>query len=187
LIEIRETKAKWELRKIGKAHVGPAERFVPHITLVYPFALRRGVRPFHLMEKVRLVSASFGRLAFGYVSLASKDTRRGKITVFDVKATDELQKFRHSVYQGIKDMILEEPQTREFNNPSEGQFWFHATVSMKSGMSMIDRLKEILNPIDSIESEADRICLLKSRRIVYEYDRKTNQILNRSRALRRSF
>lgn len=183
---MREILVKRELRKIGRDRASASGRFIPHITLVYPFALKWGVKPFHLMEKLRDTSQSFGRLPFRYGGLISKNVGDRAITVFEVIASEDLKEFRFRIYQSIKNMILEDPSDSAFNRLPADRYWFHATVSMKSGLNMIDRLKEFFNPAGNVESEVVRICLLRSRRIVYEYDHTSNLILNRRQALRRT-
>ena len=185
VLEVREVRRKNDLREIGDSHLESSERFIPHMTLVYPFAFRRGVRPFHLMMKVQDVTSTFGRVAFDYAGLASKETHGKEITVFNVNPSEELKSFRAALYAAVRGIILEEPETAAFNRRPKDQFWFHATVSMRSGLSSIQHLKEFFSPTTTVVSEVDRVSLLRSRRIVYEYDKQRNTILTRSEALRR--
>ncbi len=185
LIEVRETKKRDTVKQIGYDHVG-TRLFVPHITLVYPFAIRRGIKPFQIMRSIRTISNPHGDLAFVYDGLQQKDTSKGKITVLKVNASEDFREFRYRLYQAVKDMILEQPQTHQFNSLPQDRFWFHATIAMRSGLSMIQRLKEALIPLDKVQSEVERISLLKSQRIVYEYDLNADRILSRSQALSRN-
>lgn len=185
LLEVRETRNKYVVRQLANDHVG-TRRFVPHITLVYPFAIRRDIKPFQIMRRIKIVSNAFRSLDFVYEGLKEKDTSQGKITVLKVNASQNLKEFRFRLYEAVKDMVLERPQTHQFNNLSQDSFWFHATISMRSGLSMIQRMREAIIPLDKVQSEVERISLLKSQRIVYEYDLNTGRILSRSQALRRS-
>lgn len=182
-VEVRETRNKTVVRKVARDHVGNSG-FVPHITLVYPFAIRHGVKPFQIMQEIKIVSKSYRSLDFVYDGLQQKDTADGKkITVFRVNASRNLKEFRYMLYHALKDMILEEPQTHSFNDLPQDRFWFHATVSMRRGLNVIQQMKEFLIPPDKVQSKVERISLQKSQRIVYEYDRSRDRILNRSQAL----
>lgn len=139
-----------------------------------------------MMEEVRFMTRFHRELPLSYNGLASKEVRGRKITVFNVNPSNELRKFRSDLYQAIRGMIWESPRTSRFNRLSEDEFWFHATVSMKSGLSIIRQLKETISPSSRVESTVERISLLKFGKIVYEYDTTTGRILNRSQALQRS-
>lgn len=160
----------------------------PHITLVYNFRLKEGVRDKDIAKIVQNVASKYDVLKFYYDGFQLKKGSKGYVLAFKVKASDELKKFRKEIYSKIKPFIVERPDVVDFNDRDEDEFWFHATIgyqlSEKSANTLVEEIRE---KQEYIPAFALRITLLKRNRIKWEYDVPTHKLLNRKDALSRKY
>ena len=177
---------------------------VPHLTLVYNFNSK--ISDYKLAKIIKETASDYENLDFLYEGWDSKETENGHVFTFKIKPSDALKNFRDELYQNIKDVIVEDPRTKAFNQDSKDTFWYHASVATrlssskaktmetttKTNMGFVDKIQDTLKGNPAIPrnvkpaifpSQVHRIPILKSSKIRYEYDKFTDKILKRHQAL----
>ena len=199
--KINELKTELRLRKTPR---------VPHITLVYGFKPK--IPSYKLAELIKDTASKYDDLSFEYRGWELEKRKHGYVFGFKIIPSDELREFRYELYQNIKKLIIEDPRTKEFNELSKDKFWFHTSIAIHQGKrkaeriddfisnkeSVFDRLSNLLKGKDDIRpnytkkplvhpSEVQRIPIIRSSKIRYEYDKFTNRILSRQEAKSRKY
>jgi calcineurin-like phosphoesterase family protein len=214
LIEIRpiieKLKLKQKIAELKKGFRLRKTHRIPHLTLVYNFIPK--ISTYKLAELIQKTASSYADLRFEYDGWDLEETRKGYVFGFKIKPSDELKEFRYELYQNIKNFIIEDPRTHEFNSHSKNDFWFHASIAIhqdetsakriektiKEDKTFLDKLSNFLKGRDSMDndyikrpmifpSQVARILILRSGVITYEYDKFTNRILKRSEALSKNY
>ncbi|WP_048093899.1 2'-5' RNA ligase family protein [Geoglobus acetivorans] len=160
---------------------------VPHITLVYNFSPKEGVKNWELANIIKKVASKYNLrdLWFYYDGFEFNKGRNGYVLAFRIEPSQKLRRLRAELYNSLKPHILERPDVVKFNGANEDEFWFHATI----GYRLSERDRELLsNYLKTIEDEYFmsyplRISLLRNSKIAYEYDTATGKILSRQKAL----
>lgn len=190
LIEIRPMLEKYKIRRkilevVNKSKIRYWHR-VPHITLIYSFKLKKGVNNFQIAKIIRNVASEFNikDLKFYYNGFALKKGDNGYVLAFRIEPSQELKEFRNSLYDAVKQHIVERPDVKKFNR-ADDDFWFHATVGYRISERELSRLRTILGTLKDVYVPAYplRIPVLNKSKISYEYDLITGRILPRAAAL----
>ena len=132
---------------------------------------------------------------------------------FKIEPSEELKEFRYELYHNIKNSIIEDPRTKEFNSLPKDEFWFHASIAIRQDKTKAEGIDKFINnnketlfdkfsnflkgkdgrhtrltrkPLVYL-SEVQRIPILRSGKITYEYDKFTNRILRRRDALSKKY
>jgi len=162
---------------------------VPHITLIYNFRPKDGVRNWDLAKIIKDVAAKYNLrdLWFYYDGFEFSKSKNGYVFAFKIKPSPKLRKLRAELYDSLKPYIIEKPDVKEYNSASEDKFWFHATIGYRLSDKDYKLLLDLVKTIDDEYFLAYplRITLLRNNRIAYEYDTTTNKILSRQEALSR--
>jgi hypothetical protein len=159
---------------------------------------------------VKGTATKYETLSFEYDGWVLKETGNGFAFTFKIKPSKELREFRYELYHNIKNSIIEDPQVKNYNDVSEDDFWYHASIATRLSQTKAEKIEKFTNNEKTIfekflkylqgnddfvrhkrpllyPSEVMRIPILRSGRITYEYDKLTNRILNRSEALSRNY
>jgi len=199
--KMRDLKTELRLRKTPR---------VPHITLVYKF--RPKIQNYKLAELIKETASKYDDLSFEYNGWELEERKEGYVFGFKIKPSDELREFRYELYHNIKNSIIEDPRTKKFNELPKDKFWFHTSIAIHQDKTKAERIDDFINkketlfdklsnflkgkdsrhtkltgrPLTHI-SEVQRIPLLRSGKITYEYDKFTNRKLNRHEALSKKY
>lgn len=212
LIEIRpvleKRKLKQKISALKEAINLKKTIRVPHLTLVYDFTPK--IQNYKLADLVKETATKYETLSFEYDGWVLKETGNGFAFTFKIKPSKELREFRYELYHNIKNSIIEDPQVKNYNDASEDDFWYHASIATQLSQTKAEKIEKFTNNEKTIfekflkylqgnddfvrhkrpvlyPSEVMRIPILRSGRITYEYDKFTNRILNRSEALSRNY
>ena len=193
LVEIRPMLEKYrikkQIREIARTiHIRRWHK-VPHITLIYNFRPRKGVRDKDLAKIIREVASKYGVIRFYYDGFELKKGRKGYVIAFRVRPSSELKRLRKELYDKLKTLIEERQDVIGFNNSGENEFWFHAAIGYRLSEREYRRAREFIQSLKSEYFPAFvlRICLLKRGKISYEYDAPTDRILTRKNALSKRY
>jgi len=199
--KIKDLKTELRLRKTPR---------VPHITLVYKFKSK--IQNYKLGELVKETASKYDDISFEYNGWELEKRKKGYVFGFKIEPSEELKEFRYELYHNIKKSIIEDPRTKEFNECSKDKFWFHASIAIHQDETnagkiddfiskketLFDKLSGFLKGQDSRQikhtqrpivhpSEVQRIPILRSSKITYEYDKFTNRKLNRHEAISKKY
>lgn len=194
LIEIRPMLEKYSLKKRikeirEKYRIRKTHR-VPHITLVYNFRPKKGIKNWDLAKIIQDTSFNYNlkNLKFYYDSFELVKGKKGYVLAFKIKPSNNLRKFRMELYKSLEPHIEQNPNVVDFNNVGEDEFWFHATVGFQMSEAEYSRVKKDINSLDEyIPAHPLRINVLKKSKIAYEFDTPTDRILGRRKALSREY
>lgn len=189
LVEIRPMLEKYKIREWVREirtvnYVGRWHK-VPHITLVYNFRPKKGVKDWELAEKIQNVVSKYGIVKFYYDGLEIKRGRKGYVLAFKIEPSSELKMLRKELYESLAPLIEEHPGVKSFNEVDKDKFWFHATALFHIREEKYGLFEKMINQERKYLAHALRITLLKSGRIRYEYDTATKKLLTRKEALSR--
>jgi hypothetical protein len=183
---------------------------VPHLSLVYEFTPK--INAYKIASIIQETAKSYRKLEFSYNGWDLKKGAGGYVFGFKIKPSSELRDFRYDLYHNLKPYIYESSSARVFNSTSAQDFWFHASIAYHLDENTAKRINRFING-DNIETgsitnffnifgknktrsrirpfnldaRVVRVPLLRSGRIIYEYDIILNKILNRREALSRLF
>ncbi len=161
---------------------------VPHITLVYSFRLREGVKDWDIAKIIQNIASKYRLVKFHYDGFEIRRGNKGYVFALKIKPSYELKKLRKEIYREIKPFIAERPDVMEHNDFDEDEFWFHATIGYRLSEKSVNLLKKkIQSKYEYLLASALRITLLKKSKIRYEYDIPTRKLLNRRKALSRKY
>jgi hypothetical protein len=205
LIEIRTMREMYRLKKELKLKKVPR---VPHISLVYDFTPK--INPYKIAKVIQETAEKYKKLELSYKGLELKKGIKGYVLSFKIEPSDELQYFRYELYHNLEPYIYESSSAKVLNSASSKDFWFHASIAYHLKNKTAKRIKNFIetgnveksfistffsaifgNKIQTriksfnLHARVIRITLLRSGRIVYEYDTLLNKILNRREALSR--
>lgn len=192
LIEIRPMLEKYRIKKETQSlrkviRTGRWHR-VPHITLVYSFKLKEGVKEWHIAKIIQNIISKYDVVKFWYDGFEIRKSAKGYVFAFKIKPSHELKKLRKEIYDQVKSFIKERPDVVGYNDVNEDNFWFHATVGYRLSEKDANLLKnEILNYKYYFPAFALRITLIKKSKIKYECDIPTRRILSRKEALSKKY
>jgi len=193
LVEIRPMLEKYrikrQIREIARTiHIRRWHK-VPHITLIYNFRPKKGVKDKDLAKIIREVVSKYSVIRFHYDGFELKKGRKGYVIAFKVRPSSELKRLRKELYDKLKTLIEERQDVVGFNNSGENEFWFHAAIGYRLSEREYRRAREFIQSLKSEYFPAFvlRICLLKRGKISYEYDAPTDRILTRKKALSKRY
>lgn len=194
LIEIRPMLEKYALKKrikeIRERYRIRRTHRVPHITLVYNFRPKSGIKNWDLAEIIQKVFSDydFRNLKFHYDGFELIKGKTGYVLAFKIRPSNDLRKFRMELYESLLPYIEQNPEIVEFNNVGKDEFWFHATVGFQMSETEYSRIKNDIHSLDEyMPAHPLRINVLKKSRIAYEFDTPTGTILGRRKALSREY
>lgn len=209
LIEIRpfieKLKLKQKMASLKKDFHLKKSQKIPHLTLIYNFYPK--ISNYKLAELIKQTATKYENLSFVYDGWDFKETEKGHVFTFKITPSEQLKEFRRELYDNIKGVIVENPKVQDFNTTTKDNFWYHTTIvtsvhekKAKKIDKIIHNKKSKLEKFGSLftqttekishtrkplffPSEVVRIPILRSGKIVYEYDKFTNEVLTRRDAL----
>ncbi len=174
IIEIRPTFEKWLLKNIiFNTNIKGIYTQTPHITLVYNFKPKTNS---YKIAKIIKETLNGKYIEFMYDGYDIFKGNNGYVVAFKVIPSNDFIAFQKGLYNKLKPYIKKDSNKNKYNkNPH-----FHCTIAYK-----VKDLNHIKLPDKEIylKSHILRVTLLRSGKIVYEYDVPTNKILDRKKAL----
>lgn len=164
-------------------------RPVPHVSLFGPFGCKSLREVIHCIGEVGSKYTELGYSLDGFDYFESKKkflfittSSRKNVIFLKIKPSEELKEFRYELAK----KLLKITDTVDFDHDSKDKFAFHTTLAMKD----IDRkFENIWEYLKNYEIKSTGVCyritLLKTGKILYEYELPTKRLLNRSQVLRR--
>jgi len=189
--DLKEASRKLIYDIYNKFHVGGAvkHRPVPHISLFGPFRCR-SIND--VINTIGEVGSQYSELryqvdGFDYFELKKKflfltTSVRKNVIFLKIIPSKELKDFRHSLAK----KLLKITDSSNIDHDSRDTFQFHATIAMKDIDKKFDTIWEYLKNYEmKSEGVCYRITLLRTGKIMYEYDLKSKRLLTRRQALGR--
>ena len=184
---LEKYKLKRKIKTTMKFHKGKRHR-VPHITLVYSFRLKRGVKELDIAKIIQRICKKYTLIKFHYDAFDIKKGNRGYVFAIKIKPSYELKRLRRKIYDEIKPLIDERPDLVKYNDVDEDKFWFHAAIGYRLSKEAAFQIKKNTEfKREHFPSFALRITFLRKGKIRYEYDVPTRKLLSREEALSRKY
>jgi len=188
IVEIRPMLEKYRLKREIRRFTRLSEIKYWHVTLIYNFRPKEGITSWDLAKIISKVASKYSLkdLWFYYDGFEFNKAKHGYVFAFKIKPSPKLRKLRAELYNHLRPYIVERPDVKAYNDASEDNFWFHATIGYRLSERHYKLLLDLAKTIDEyFLAYPLRITLLRNSRIAYEYDITTNKILSREEALSR--
>jgi 2'-5' RNA ligase len=168
---ILETAKEFQVRGTTKYRV------VPHVTLVGPFSSSNEKLIIDIIEKVGKKYELVPFRIYGFGSFGHWFTRN-RVLYARIEPSCELHSLRC-------DLVANLDAFCGLNKFDKGEFKPHLTIAFKDIDRKFGQIKEFLEKksLPPINHHVLRICLLRGRRILCEYDLIQKRLLTRSQAL----
>jgi len=164
-------------------------RPVPHISLFGPFGCK-SIN--NVINAIGEVGSEYSKLeyqvdGFDYFELKKKflfltSSTKKNVIFLKIIPSEELKDFRHSLAK----KLLKITDSSNEDHDSKEKFRFHATIAMKDIDKKFDAIWEYLKNYEmKSEGVCYRITLLRTGKIMYEYDLSSKRLLTRRQAIRR--
>jgi len=99
---LEKYRIKKQIREIARTiHIRRWHK-VPHITLIYNFRPRKGVKDKYLVKIIREVASKYGVIRFHYDGFELKKGKKGYVIAFRVRPSSELKRLRKELYDKLK-------------------------------------------------------------------------------------
>jgi len=172
----------WDIAKRFRVKGAIKSRPVPHITLAGPFTTNNVGE---ILKQIEIIGKQFGPVSFcinGFDSFRS--IRDGRVVLtLKIEPSYELKELRWELSKRLQRYIFLKEQDFEMN------FKFHATIAFKDIDRKFNKIIRYIQEITPFEINTNslRICLLKNKKILYEYDLMSQRFLSRRQALYRNY
>jgi len=130
LIEIRLSRTKWRIRKIGKeiAQIFGILDFLelhPHVTLFGPLTMNTGVSDQQILDAIGNIAARYEPVPFLIDGWEKRDGMHGSVIAFPVRASEPLRQLTRDIAQILSPLTTS--QNAWDSDPD--QKWFHVTIA----------------------------------------------------------
>ncbi len=155
------------------------KRAVPHISLFGPFTARYQKK---MITEIENIASKYTLVPFRIKGFNYFDNPNNKVIYLDIYPSEELKQLRYEIAKKLRKLSSNEPFQDKY---SKNKFKFHATIAFKDINRKFDRIWNYLKSKEEpdIEQYLLRITILKSSKILYEYDLLQKRLLSRRQSL----